>query len=483
MPKKHTHRLNHYRLQTLKFGELMPVDVQEVLPGDHWTQQTRFLLRAQPMLTPPMHPVYARTFSFYCPFRILADDWEDFIMDKTMREGFADRGFLARLPYKITPKGDTEVNVDLAGDIRFYNSLGIGIAGHAEYLKEEPGHAPSLNVLFARAYNKIWNEYFRDQDIDTPVPEFTNQPYETGSDTGYTSEWGEYKVLKVRWAKDYYTTARLQPQAGEAGTAPVLNNQVKADDISQAFAQQRYAQRSNRYGSNRYVDWLAAHFGVRPNDARLQRPEFLGANRQVFSFSEVLSTADTRSGNSGSPVGGYGGHGITAQAGKPFRKFIPEHGCIITLMCIIPKAIYVNSTQAHFLRGNYRDGQDPSARPIQKYFKPEFANIGWQPVYSQELLSRMLDNTEHTTSGLFGWQPAFQNYRFVPSYIAGEFRDVLKDWHFGRNLAGGAPQLNSSFLECNPPLDPFVVKDYDHFLAMIDYKIRAKRPVPLYARS
>lgn len=474
--KKHLHRLSHYRLQTLRFGELMPVDVQEVLPGDHWTQQTRFLLRAQPLVTPPMHPVFARTFSFFVPFRLLWDSWEDFIMEKTLT-GVEDRGVLCRLPQTVDDR-----TINLTGDLRFYNSLGIGIAPTTSFPGTDPvGHFPSLNILYARAYNFIWNEWFRDQDIDAKVPFYTGQPRETVNvDRSVSSEWEEYSVLKARWAKDYYTTARPAPQLGDPGAAPVIDGKVKADDISIAFSEQRYRQRQNRFGGDRYTDFLANTFGVRPSDSRLQRPEFLGSSRQVISFSEVLSTADSDS----VPVGALKGHGITAQTGQPFRKFVPEHGCIVTLMCIIPKSIYLNSIPAHFLRGNYLDGAQPDYRPVQNYFKPVYQNKGWQPVYLQEVQAHAVNDDEHTTSRVFGWQPRYQDYRFVPSYVSGEFRESLKTWHFARDFSEGAlPALNSSFLQCDPSIQPFADQTSDQFLAMIDFRIRAKRVVPLFARN
>lgn len=361
--KRNKFSLSHTRLLSCDMGELVPIGLIEVLPGDTFQHATSLLLRVSPLLAPVMHPVHVRIHHWFVPHRLVYEDWEDFITGGP--DGFDESVFpTINLTYTA---GNPPTGTNLVGQLPDY----LGVPPEINNLE--------VSALPFRAYALIYNEWYRDQDLVQALP----ISKESGVDTTTN-----VALQNVAWEKDYFTSARPWTQKGPevslplTGNAPVCTdaaagagvsvyngsayNRLRADTTSQndivytgvsapegnklyadlsdvssatindlrlAFALQRYEEARARYGS-RYTEYLR-YLGVRSSDARLQRPEYLGGGKQVIQFSEVLQTAE-----GDSPVGELRGHGIAAVRSNRYRRFFEEHGYVMSLLSVRPKTIY-----------------------------------------------------------------------------------------------------------------------------------------------
>lgn len=483
--KRFKHSLSHYVLSTFDMGKLIPVCNFEVLPGDSIRMATSALLRVSPLLTPVMHPVVVRLHHWFVPYRILWDGWEDFI---TGGDDGMGGGAGAPPTFAATANG-------------VLGSLG-------NYLGIPPGADAAINVSAFpfQAYTLIANEFYRDEDLQ---PEF---------------DLSDGLPVEICWEKDYFTAARPWSQKGpdvvlpiggqapvrgigvataatfpavdvvvdETETGPVtyptsretaqtgtyirentggfagtpaiyadLANATGAsiNDVRLAFALQRYQEARAQYG-HRYVEYLK-YLGVTSSDARLQRPEYLGGGRATISFSEVLKTGEGDTPSDDSPIGEMKGHGISALRTRRWTRFFEEHGVVMTLASIRPKAIYMNGVHKKFSRTTKED-----------YWQRELELIGQQEVLNKEIYA-----PGATPNGTFGFQDRYAEYRHHPSYVTGEFQTTLNDWHLARSF-GSAPALNASFVECNPSKRIHAVQDASHTIwGMFSHSIQARRPV------
>lgn len=478
--KRSKFSLSNYKLASMNMGNLVPVGMFEVLPGDTVQQATSALIRCAPLLTPVMHPVHVRIHHWFVPHRIVWDDWEDFITGGP--DGMDDSVF----PTVTFASG---VSLGSLGD---YLGLPTSVNGI------------TVSALPFRAYALIWNEFYRDQDLETPLV----ISEASGDDTTTSTV-----LQRCAWEKDYFTSARPWEQKGPAitiplgttapvsglgvvtgqagsGAATVMETaggmsvnyataysggtrikytgtglpQVFADLSSasaitinllrEAFALQRFEEARARYGS-RYVEYLR-YLGVRSSDARLQRPEYLGGGKQTIQFSEVVQTAEGED-----PVGELRGHGIGALRSNRYRRFFEEHGYVITLMSVKPKTMYYQGIPRTWNR-----------RTKEDFWQKELQHIG-----QQEILNKELYAAHATPDGTFGFQDRYDEYRRQESSVAGEFRTtLLNDWHFGREFAS-TPALNASFVSCNPTERTFADTNSDVLRVMCQHSIQARRLV------
>lgn len=476
--KRSKFNLSHTRLLTADMGNLLPIGLVEVLPGDTIQHAVSMLVRAMPLATPPMHRVKMKVHSWFVPHRIVWEDWEDFITG-----------------------GPDGMDASVFPTINFGSAVAEKTL--ADYLGVPVGFTGSVSALPFRAYAKIFNDAYRDQDL---VTELTIDKT-SGADTTTNTT-----LQNSAWEKDYFTSARPWEQKGPSitlplgTTAPVTSTTVKGsggspsygnigmnttansshlyatagavgganpveihgtadlsaatavdiNTVREAFALQRYQEARARYGS-RYTEYLA-YLGVRSSDARLQRPEYLGGGVQNLSFSEVLQTGSTTADVNG--VGQLYGHGIGAMRSNRYRKFFEEHGYIVSLLHVLPETMYP--------QGLYRTW---NRRVKEDFWQKELQHIGQQPVLMKEVYA--LGAGPETT---FGYQDRYDEYRRQESRVHGEFLTTLNDWHFARLLAA-QPTLNSTFVTSNPAKRAFQSQSTNTLLVQARHRIGARRMV------
>lgn len=499
--KRSKHSLTHYKLFSGKMGVLIPMTWFEALPGDTIQMCSSILARAAPMVTPAMHVCHIRVHHFFVPNRLIWANFQNFIT------GGPDGLDATAHPY-----------------INFTASAAL--SSLADYLGVPTANLPNptrVSALPFRAYNLIWNEFYRDQDLQTALVSSTGDGADSTSNT---------TLQNCAWEKDYLTSARPWEIKGSSvtvpigGTAPVsgigwknatattaadggsywesdgashtytdsvglsaaglamkatATGAVGAANFPQVFANlsaatgvtintlrhalavQRYEENRARYGS-RYTEYLR-YLGVRSSDARLQRPEYLGGGRSTLQISEVLQTGVTTSGSSAG-VATMFGHGISALRSNRFRRFFEEHGIVMSLLSVRPRTMYSQRLPRKFMRG-LNSAQLVGTK--EDYWQKELESIGQQKVSGLEADVQAGDS-------LFGYQDRYDEYRREESSVGGQFRSTLDTWHLSREF-GSAPALNSTFVSCVPSTRIFADTANDNLYVMANHSIQARRLV------
>lgn len=494
-----TFDLSHDRKLSCRIGDLVPINVIEVIPGDKFNIQTSQMLRFAPLVAPVMHQSSVYTHYFFVPNRILWDGWEDFIT------GGADGTNNSAHP----TLGVTETDTAVGG---LWDYMGVPTNQGAIQNTE-------VNALPFCAYNKIYNEYYRDENLIQPI---TDSVYD-GINTA-----GDFSTIQKRaWQHDYFTSSLPWTQKGPEATLPLgstapidfvagqpqrfrnaSGNQspvgniesgtsgiAKVDigsgttqntfldnsdslmvdlsqatastiiDLRRAFKLQEFLEKNARGGS-RYIETIMSHFGVRSSDARLQRPEFLGGNSAPMQISEVLQTAPA-TGEAPTPQGNMAGHGISVGGSANINYKVEEHGFIIGIQSFLPKSAYQQGLPKLFSKTDKFD-----------YYWPSFAHIGEQPVYNRELY---MQNDGNEDNEVFGYTPRYAEYKFINSSVHGEYRTTLDFWHMGR-IFDSKPSLNQDFIECDHDEVSriFAVTQSEQLYCHVYNKIKATRKMPFF---
>ena len=492
-PKKNVFDLTHDVKLSADMGNLTPILTLECVPGDKFELGCESLIRFSPLIAPVMHRMDVSMHYFFVPNRILWENWEKFITD-------ANSG--AVMPYFSS----TLFTPD-------YSPAWPTARSTADYLGVPPPDngttAVNINALPFAAYQCIYNEYYRDQNLIAPVD------YKLVDGNNYIDNpnfIAKTKLRKRAWEHDYFTAALPFAQKGAAvdiplgqinqdvpvltttsggtvlqgapgytnqnvaedgiPTPPFANNTLYAstkdlelqpttiNDLRRAFRLQEWLEKNAR-GGTRYIESILTHFGVRSSDKRLQRPEYITGVKSPVIISEIVNTTGQ---TEGLPQGNMAGHGMSVSSGRSGSYYCEEHGYIIGIMSVMPKTAYQQGIPKTFLKNDTLD-----------YYWPSFAHIGEQPVVNNELYA-------YTATGedTFGYVPRYSEYKFMPSRVAGDFRDELDFWHLGR-IFEEQPQLSAAFVECEPTKRVFAVEDgvqslYCHVLN----KIKAVRPMPKF---
>lgn len=486
-PGRSVFDLSHDVKLTCDMGQLIPVLIEEMVPGDHFKVGNQIVCRFAPLIAPIMHEVNVYVHYFFVPYRLLWDEWEDFIT------GGEDGTLAPTLPvYDTTDTPDVAV-----GSLYDYLGFPTGF-----YLP-----AAQRPVAFPQyAYNLIYNEYYRDQTLINEV-ELTS------------------KTLKIRaWEKDYFTSALPWQQRGTPVSLPISgltsaeweisdigginpsdsrNLFVSADnattpklgisgaastnantnannflndnevdlssattfdvaDLRLAFQIQKFLERNARAGA-RYTEFLGAHFGVHPRDDRLQRPEYIGGTKSPVIISEVLQTSST---DTETPQGNMAGHGITADRTYAGSYSAQEFGVMMGIMSVMPKPAYRQGTDRQWLRRTRYD-----------FYFPEFANLSEQAITRQEIYST---TNEANNNIIFGYQGRYDELRYRPNRVAGLMRTDFNFWHLCREFSS-APALNQTFIECVPSKRVFAAPTEPACIVQVGNLIKAIRPMPIVA--
>ena len=470
-------------------GNLMPCCVMEAVPGDKFTLGSDLFIRFAPLIAPVMHRLDATVHYFFVPNRILWDNWQEFITNNSV----------VGTPYLTMADGLT------AEQKRIADYLGVPPCPTG-------GTAQLVSALPFAAYQCIYNEYYRDQNL---VPEVNFKLVDNSNDANAS----ELLTLRKRaWEHDYFTASLPFAQKGAAVDIPlgqvelaptwtglpgfvsdnplpnqpvngVIENQpgigitstggtaiegaydpadslqvgaTTINDLRRAFKIQEWLERNAR-GGTRYIENILAHFGVKSSDARLQRPEYITGVKSPVVVSEVLNmTGQT----GGLPQGNMAGHAVSIESGYKGQYYAEEHGYIIGILSIMPKTAYQQGIPRTYLKTQNTD-----------YYWPSFANIGEQEVQNAEIFA--YTNTAEDT---FGYVPRYAEYKYMPSRVAGDFRTSLDYWHLGR-IFSTAPTLSEEFIECTPEDCErifAVTSSEDNLYCQVLNKVKARRSMPVF---
>ena len=507
--------LSHTNLLTCDMGKLVPFYFEEVLPGDEFRVKTDAIIRLAPMLAPIFGEVDFYTHYFFVPNRLVWDNWEDFITN-----GLESGSSNAVWPYVTGSTGD---DWDV-GSLADYIGVPVKDAAGANGASVVSPNGKYFSALPFRAYDLIWNEWYRNEFLQTPL---------TISKADGADSTSNISLQSRSWKRDYLTSALPFTQLGNPALLPIFANAnidvpvagdgkmlgfadasplsgavglysaggsgssrevysrylssivdmgaslpsgiqnapdkilgintdptksglkgsvnlytqstLNVNEVRLAFQLQRMMERKARSG-NRYVEYLAASFGVRSPDARLQRPEFLGGGKSPVMISEVLQTSE---GTQNSPQGNMSGHGFGAARTHAFNKAFTEHGMILGILSVMPKASYFQGRRRALYRTTYTD-----------YYQPELSHIGEQSILASEVIVNHTDANgvaDETTPWAF--QPRYEEYTRHLNEVHGDYRTNLNYWHLARQFGSTNVPFNSDFVTCEPSKRIFAAGD------------------------
>ena len=537
-PAKNVFNLSHDVKSSYNFDKLYPFLCQPIYPGDTFNVRAEVFLRAMPMLCPVMHNVDMHLYFFFVPMRLVWNenkkrDWKVFIT------GGEDGMQNPELPYFTYPSV-AAVNQDLVADNSLLDHMGFPTVLHPDvHASQDVEHVCSLPF---RAYQLVWNEYFRNQNVQNEIEFSFDQGQESPSDIAKLFAF-RYK----NWEKDYFTSCLPWAQRGEAVKLPIAgppqvsgvadvqvqHARIIGDDLvspiysenqganvqymkfngsgsqsrpvqleGQAILRsgtitftgleigtindfraclrlQQWLENNARCGS-RYIEQLLSHFGVTSSDARLQRPELLGGGKIPLIFTDVPQTSY---GDGTSPNDDANVLGDLAGKGTLYGKTggfrkYFEEHGILLGICCI------------IPRTSYQNNLPRVWTAFDKtdWYFPEFAHLGEQAVLRKEVYfnpNMPYQNGDDGQDGVFGYQGRFTELRYIPSSVHGQLKNVFQAWHFGR-MFSDIQHLNSDFVTANSRVNVFALENVrngvdDPFICQMHLDVKAVRPLPKYA--
>ncbi|MBQ4332891.1 MAG: phage capsid protein [Clostridia bacterium] len=521
-------------LTTFNTGELIPIYVDEILPGDTVTMDVASLVRMSTPIFPVMDNAYMDTYFFFVPNRLVWEHWKEF-------NGENNSSYWAQPTEYNVPQITAPASGWNKGSLADY----MGLPTDTENI--------SVSHLPFRAYVAIWNEFFRDQNYMSPADFVKSDANVTGRrrdysagarlQIPYTSALYGGGVLPVSKTHDYFTSVLPAPQKAPATDVPLFsanlpvtasedrhelpsapihfkyngtlssaqnlafspggtlvsggnatinssingfypdNLYVQLGDVEagtinqlrQAFQIQRLLEKDAR-GGTRYYELLKAHFGVTSPDSRLQRPEYLGGKRIPINVDQVLQTSQT---TDTSPQGNTAAFSLTTDVSSAFTKSFVEHGFLIGVACVRTDHTYQQGIERFWSRTRRFD-----------YYWPSLAHIGEQAVLKKEVVAT---GTQYDDEA-FGYQEAWADYRYKPSRVCGAFRSnyaqSLDSWHYAdyfelpstgtASFVGDAEFMRETYVNVDRTLA--VSSDVeDQFLGNFYFKAIWTRPMPLYS--
>lgn len=504
---------SHGLKTTFDSGYLVPILVDEVLPGDTFNLRATLFTRLATLISPIMDNVYLDTFFFFVPERLVFENFQRMCGEQENPDDSTDFLF----PTLNAPSGGFAV-----GSLADYFGLPTGV-NNLE-VRAEP----------FRCYNLIYNEWFRDENLQDSVP-FTKAD---------SDQISNYSLLRRGKRHDYFTSALPWPQKGPGVELPFGGNaninlsssatmnvpgfslfnigasssnhsyvdgfigqgsgrvyvgndedeyslaptrqtsvdlpvnglagwsvdmssvsSVTINQFREAFQIQKWYERAAR-GGTRYTEILRSFFGVVSPDARLQRPEYLGGSSRRIDISVVPQTSAS---DSTTPQANLSAFGVGINNKSGFTKSFVEHGWIIGLVNVRADLTYQQGINRMWSRRTKFD-----------MYWPTFAHLGEQAVLNKEIYAQ--GNT--TDDEAFGYQERYAEYRYFPSQVTGKFRSTyaqsLDFWHLAQKF-DSLPTLSSQFIEDKPPIERIVaVQDEPQFLLDAYFDMNCVRPMPVY---
>lgn len=529
--KRSTFELQHDVKLTTDFGKLTPFLCEEVVPGDTWYNKSDVLVRFSPLIAPVMHHMYVTTHFFYVPLRLVWDDYETF--ESGGRDGKTEPIF-PKLPMLGTKSS--------AGFVDTKSLWKPGsLADYLNYPTSDSnitGPGMMVSALPFRCYQLIYNDYYRDDNLELDL----DIDFSSGELDKDSPEYEKLLTLRYRaWAKDYLTSALPWPQKGDQQTVPLSthgtlsstdvafhpsgkthvvaadgsvngvlqqlgvnlqgsntvgdkqtdmlidnSDQLKVkngnviingtsftiNDLRRAYSTQRYLEAKARGGSGRLKEWLLSIFGVDNDDLRLQRPEFLGGSSNTVQVSDILQTSQT---TADSPQGQYAGLGYSYGDSQGFKRTFKERGYIIGIMSVMPAPAYTEGLPRSYRKFHPTD-----------FYLPQFANLGEQEIFDYEVSLRPFPaNSGHDKLTTFGYAPRYSEYKYIPSRVHGDFKNMRSYgfWTLNRYFEQ-APLLSNEFIKVNPQANDlnriFAVEDESSpkLLVQVSNHTKARRLMP-----
>ena len=510
-------------LTTFDAGKLIPFYVDEVLPGDTFSVDTAAIIRMSTPKYPVMDDSFIDFYYFYCPNRILWDNFKNFMGE------IEDTPWMPTKTYSVPQIKINGTNAKPAPDERsILDYMGVPTKVEKPF---------SINALPIRAYIKIWNEFFRDENVDNAAVLKTDDAdvnYEFGDENSIQeAENNAYKggnLLPVNKFHDYFTSCLPYPQRGPDVTIPLsglypvelrkidatkpqgtifLRNNSTIDGggggaatvtgydaptgsqmlqgnlyanlegdptakgaeatvnkLRQAISVQQYYEALARGGS-RYREQTQALWNVTISDKTVQVPEYLGGGRYHVNINQIVQTAE----NDKSPLGETGAMSVTPINESSFTKSFEEHGFVIGVCCVRHNRSYQQGLERFWSREDRLD-----------YYVPQFANIGEQPVKKKEIMLTG-DATDDET---FGYQEAWADYRMKPNRVSGLMRSnatgTLDFWHYG-DYYESVPTLSQEWMAEGKKeiARTLVVENEPQFFGVIRVANKTTRRMPLYS--
>lgn len=489
---------SHGYKTTFNSGYLVPFYVDEVLPGDSFKLTATLFARLATPIVPFMDNLYLETFFFFVPNRLVWDNWQKFNGEQK------------------NPSDPTDFLIPTVSGTNVPNQTLWDYFG----LPTNVNAALKVNALPFRAYNLIFNEWFRDENLQKSL----SVPTGDGPDN-----LTDYNLVRRGKRHDYFTSCLPWPQKGpgveisiggtakvsisgngaplfessslptalgsffiEKGNDVVFNNNpaytfnpliwkdpalsasadlssatpISINDLRQAFQIQKLYERDAR-GGTRYTEILRSHFGVISPDARLQRPEYLGGSSARISINPVQQTSST---NETTPQGNLAAYGVVSDSFHGFSKSFVEHGYVFGFVNVRADLTYQQGLNRMWSRQGRFD-----------FYWPVLAHLGEQAVLNKEIYAQGTADDDK----VFGYQERYAEYRYYPGQITGKFRSTdpqpLDSWHLAQKFSS-LPTLSAQFIEDEPPVNRVIaVQDEPQFLFDSYIRLKCARPMPVYS--
>lgn len=496
---------------TFDAGYLIPVYVDEMLPGDTFRLNMTAFARLSTPIFPIMDNMHLDSFFFFVPNRLIWSNWQKFMG----QQANPNDSISYVVPQQVSPAGGYAI-----GSLQDY--MGLPTVGQVSNTG-----TVSHCAFWPRAYNLIWNEWFRDENLQNSVT------VDTGDGPDNVAN---YTLLRRGKRKDYFTSALPWPQKGTSvtlplgSTAPIVrssnagawtayksgtdtkdgpasgtntmtvtalpnsfiaggtslsldpNGGLYADlsqataatinQLRQSFQIQKLLERDAR-GGTRYTEIIRAHFGVISPDARLQRPEYIGGGSSNITINPIAQTSGTNASGTTAPLGTLAAMGTALAHNHGFTYSATEHGVVIGLVAVRADLTYQQGLARMWSRSTRYD-----------FYFPAFATLGEQAVLNKEIYVR----GDANDNSVFGYQERWAEYRYYPSRISGLFRSTaagtIDAWHLAQKFTS-LPTLNTTFIQDTPPVDRIVAvgaaANGKQFIFDSFFDCKKARPMPMYS--